>query len=153
MFKVAVRAPGAVGLNVISIEHVPVPAGIPVPPVQLSLPITKSPEFVPLIVGVLVIVIAAPVKLLSVTVCGALCVLTSCPVANVSGFGLTKTTGFAPVPLSVTACALNPMPVIVSVAVRGLVIAVGEKVMLTMQVPVSAGTFAPAVQVVPAATA
>lgn len=153
MVSVAVRAPAAVGWKVILTVQTPVVAGIFAPLVQVFVPIAKSPAFVPLIAGVPEIETAAEVKLLSVTVCGPLVVPTNWLVANVSGLGLTLTMGFAPVPLRVTGCAPNVPSVIVRVAVRGLLIAVGVNVMFTMQVPLSAGIFAPAVQVVPAAIA
>lgn len=67
--------------------------------------------------------------------------------------GLTLTLGFAPVPLKFTVCAPRTLSVIVRVAVRGLAVPVGENLMFTTHVPVSAGIDALTVHVVPAAIA
>ena len=148
IWSVPVRVPVAVGWKMTFTVQV-LPAVTIAPFVQVLAPSRKSP----LTVGVLEIVMLAAVPLVSVTGIGELCVPNNWDPAKVSEVGLTLTFGFAPVPLKLTGCAPNTLSVTVRVAVRGLAVPVGENVMFTMHVPVSAGIAALTVQVVPAAIA
>jgi hypothetical protein len=80
-------------VNVRFTMHVP-PAITVDPFVQVFVPSKKSP----VVPGVPEIVTAEAVPFVSVTGRGELCVPTNWPVVNVSGFGLTLTTGFEPAP-------------------------------------------------------
>jgi len=98
--RVAVRAPIPLAVNVILTTQEPAFAAT-VPEQVLPEATAKSAALVPVMAGEPEIVATEAVPLVSVTVNGELVEFNSCPVVNVSGFGLTLTIGFAPVPDSV----------------------------------------------------
>ena len=139
----------AAGWKITLMVQEPVDAG-KFAPVQEFTPIVKSLALVPVIVGAVPeIVTADGLKLLTVIGEGPLGVPTFW-LGKFKGLGLGKTTRFTAVPVKLTICAPNTLSVTVRTATRGLLVAVGENVMFTMQLPVKAWITAPTVHVVPA---
>jgi len=78
MFNVALRAPTAVGVNVITMEQLAPPATCPAPVGHVDAPvIAKSPEFAPVMLIEVSCSVPVPPVTLMVTVCGALVVVTA----------------------------------------------------------------------------
>src|SRR5579863_8253067 len=149
---VLLTPPADAGWKITLIVQEPVDAG-KTAPVHVFVPNEKSLALVPVIVAAVPeIVTTDGLKLLTVIGVGLLAVPTFW-LGKFSGLGLGKTTRFTAVPLKLTGCAPNTLSLMVRTATRGLLVAVGENVMLAMHDPVSAGICAPTVHVVPAAIA
>src|SRR5437763_12598789 len=146
--RLALRLPPAVGLNVTEIVQFTFGASV-LGPIGHVVVCAKSPGLPPASPTLLIVRGAVPV-LVTVAVCAALAVPTSCdPNVRLVGARLTAGVGVVPVPLSVTACGLFvALSVIRTLAPRAPA-AVGVRLRERLHFALAASAAAPTGQLLP----